>query len=175
MRLGNKQALIPLFDYANNAESLEKANIEFFRNGSHVGFAALKHIKRGTEMRWNYKVVDRASPDQIFSTWQYVTKEQDILFRDDEHEFIRIFQDSHQTEADKIKAFVSFIEHTLKEYSTTLSQDKILAAAHNVSTIKQAMIRLRMLRKQILKSKAVDVLGKRGFLKKYLEYVSIIL
>lgn len=42
VQIGSKQALIPLFDYVNNAESIETADLEFFQSSTHVGFITRK-------------------------------------------------------------------------------------------------------------------------------------
>eukprot|EP00889_Picochlorum_renovo_P005494 jgi/Picre1/32524/NNA_007870.t1 len=83
MKLGSKQAMIPIFDFINNAETEQKANARFFNNQSHVGFLATKDIPDGTEIRWNYRGNQRTAPDEIFFIWQYITDEVDVLFAED--------------------------------------------------------------------------------------------
>lgn len=153
MQLENKEALIPLFDYVNNAESSKRADLQFFNNGSHVGFAAIKHIKRGSEMRWSYKGAISITPDQIFSTWQYITEETSVLFQDDEDAFLRIFSNTNLSEVEKIRSFIAYIDGVLAQYSTSVREDEKLLLGGKLSSVQHALVGLRMHRKRILREK----------------------
>ncbi|MCP3675852.1 MAG: SET domain-containing protein-lysine N-methyltransferase, partial [Gammaproteobacteria bacterium] len=91
MLLDNKNVMMPLFDMFNNAESDDAASVQFFYNATHVGFRAKRRIWSGDELRWNYIMGQRASPDTIFLTWQYVTARTDVLFAEDEQNLNILF------------------------------------------------------------------------------------
>jgi hypothetical protein len=164
MRIGSKQALIPLFDLANNAESTEKANMIFFSNGSHVGFIATKWINDGSEVRWNYRGSTSAEPGFIFSQWHYVTHKVDVLFAEDE-EYLGLQKNSDKNEISKIRNMLSYIKNVLK----LMDKQDLAIRKKNTSDLQGAVIALRSLRRQILLQKRNDL--RRDLLWRHLQTI----
>ncbi|KAI8100288.1 hypothetical protein M9435_006772 [Picochlorum sp. BPE23] len=153
MKIQSKQGIIPLFDYVNNAETLERADLLFFANGTHVGFAARTHLLNGTEMRWNYKGEFQAAPDTIFINWQYVTENTSVLFSVDEQEVFKL----SGTHTEMRLSYIRYIDGILGSFSTSYSEDRKDLRNTDPSSLSSLFIQLRMLRKKILMAKRAEL------------------
>lgn len=151
MQLGSKQAMIPIFDFINNAETEQKANARFFNNQSHVGFLATKDIPNGTEIRWNYRGNQRTNPDEIFFIWQYITDEVDVLFAEDEAAFVEILNANASSSFEKLGRLVEYIDSTLDSIKSTTTMDSIFMKKKLLSDLQNKLIKVHVQRKHILR------------------------
>lgn len=148
MLLDNKRVMMPLFDMINNAESDDAASVQFFYNATHLGFLAKRRIWSGDELRWNYMEGQRASPDTIFLTWQYVTARTDVLFAEDEQKLTSLFESL--SGADLFSNAIDYIDDVLRGFSTTAAEDQQLLRGGDLSDAGRLMVSLRLHRKRIL-------------------------
>ena len=150
MLRGHKQVFIPLFDYINNAERQESRHLDYFDNGTHVGFVAVQPIRSGTEMRWDY-ASRRVAPDFIFLTWQYVTEATDVLFEEDQrhlHE-IEAEDSSSGSRYEKISRSLAYIDSVLVDLSVSDEEGGQPTGA-NLTDLQALFVSLRLHRKRIL-------------------------